>query len=148
MDLNRIELIGRVGVEPKLSTDGTALNFSVATNEGWTDKKTGELKKKATWHNVAVFGPKISIAQSMIKKGSKIWMDGKLTTYEYLKDNVKMFGTSINLREFIMLDGKPESVPSESIAEDQSQVAAQLYNPTTKPSLPGLAPFTDDEIPF
>lgn len=151
-DLNRIQIMGNVGADPKFSKDGKVLSFSVATNEGWTDKTSGELKKKATWHNVSVFGKQVNSAYEMVRKGTRIFVEGNLTTYEYEKNGIKMYGTSINCQKFYMCDGKPmgnEHSTAEATGNQQSEVAAQLYNPSGgKPSLPGLQDFKDDDIPF
>jgi single-strand DNA-binding protein len=87
--INKAILIGNLGVAPELSqtTKGMAVcNFSLATSDKWTDKASGEKKEKVEWHRICVFGKLSEIAHTYLKKGSKVYIEGKLQTRKW-EDN-------------------------------------------------------------
>lgn len=94
--LNRVQLIGFVGSDPKVSESfPTSVSFSLATSEKWFDKNTKELKENITWHSIVIFNEKLKeVAQNYVKKGSKIFVEGSIskTTYKDKKgDEVTSF---------------------------------------------------------
>jgi single-strand DNA-binding protein len=131
--LNKVQLIGNVGKDPELSysTTGTAYSrFSLATTDRVKDK-SGEWTNKTEWHNITIFGKTAETFSKLIKKGSKIFIEGKLTNSEYEKDGVKRNSYSIlvsDMRDIVLLDkregggsgGSSESSSSESgpVSED------------------------------
>lgn len=84
--LNRVQLIGFVGSDPKVSENfPSTVSFSLATSEKWFDKATKELKENITWHSIVIFNEKLKeVAQNYVKKGSKIYVEGAIskTTYK------------------------------------------------------------------
>ncbi len=84
--VNKVILIGTMGADPevKFMPSGDAVtNISLATNESWKDKKTGQMQEKAEWHKVVIFGKLAEIAGEYLKKGSQVYFEGKLQTRKW-----------------------------------------------------------------
>lgn len=108
--VNKVILVGNVGKDPEVRSmpNGTKVaNFSIATSETWKDKNTGEKQEKSEWHNIVVFNRLAEIVEQYIKKGSKIYAEGKLQTRSWEQDGVKKYMTEINCNQLQMLDTKP-----------------------------------------
>lgn len=132
--INKVILIGNLGTEPKTNaTDkGTKItSFSLATSDKWTDKNTGEVKEHTEWHNITCFNRLAEIAAQYLTKGSKVYIEGKLKTEKYLKDEIEFYSTKIIANELQMLDGKKENSVSNTSRADVS-----------------VNDFPDDDIPF
>jgi single-strand DNA-binding protein len=91
MDLNQVSLIGNVGQDPKVfdtKQGNKIVRFSIATNERWTDKN-GDRQEKTEWHNICVFNSHLAmIAEEYIKKGSRVFVQGRKETGEYESEGV------------------------------------------------------------
>ena len=88
--INKVILIGNLGAKPevKFSSSGSALaNLSIATSERWTDKNTGEKTEKTEWHRVVLFGEFAELAGQSLDKGTKVYIQGKLTTRKWQDKN-------------------------------------------------------------
>lgn len=99
-------LIGNLGKDPELkyTPSGIAVaTFSIATSESWKDQD-GNQQEKTEWHNIVVWRKLAEIAGEYLKKGKKIYLEGKLQTRNYEKDGVKRYITEIVADSFIMLD--------------------------------------------
>ena len=84
--VNKVILIGNLGGDPdvRFTPNGSAVaNLNVATSESWTDKNTGQKQDRTEWHRVVVFGKLAEIAQQYLKKGSKVYLEGKLQTRKW-----------------------------------------------------------------
>lgn len=129
--LNKIQLIGRLGKDPELKTfesGDVVANFSLATSEKYKDK-SGESKETTEWHRIVLWGRQAEIAGQYLKKGSRIYLEGKLTSRKY-KDKNGTEQTIVEIRgsHLVMLDTKSESTtehkrPSQTTT-DQTQTAA------------------------
>ena len=109
--LNRVMLIGNLGKDPeiKYSQQGLAVvNFSIATSESWNDKTTGQKQEKTEWHRVCAFGKQAEILEKYLKKGSKVYIEGRLQTRSWEKDGQNQYTTEILISNFQFLDGKPQ----------------------------------------
>lgn len=110
MDLNRVMLIGNVTRDPELRTTPTGQNvcsFSVATNRRWKDQTSGELKESAEFHNLVAWGKLAQTVSSYLKKGSKVYVEGRLQTRSWEdQTGVKKYRTEVILDNMIMLDKK------------------------------------------
>ena len=106
---NTVQLIGFLGEAPKTTTfeNGNAVcNFTIATNEKYKNKE-GELITDTEWHRISAWGKQAETCQKYLKKGSRLAVNGKLTTRNYDdKDGNKRFITEIRMREMVMLDSK------------------------------------------
>lgn len=111
--LNQVTLIGNVGKEPMshASESGVGITtFSVATSESWKNKNTGEKNVSTDWHSVVCFGKLAEIATLYIKKGSKIFIQGKLKNKSWVdKNNIERSMQQIMCENFILLDKPPEN---------------------------------------
>ena len=88
--INRVILIGNLGSKPevKFSSTGNAIaNLSVATSERWNDKNTGEKTERTEWHRVVLFGTFAELAGQSLDKGTKVYIQGKLTTRKWQDKN-------------------------------------------------------------
>lgn len=115
--LNKVCLIGNLGKDPEVKSftnGGRIASFSVATSENWTDKATGEKKEKTEWHNVTVANDGlVGVVERFLKKGSKIYLEGKLQTRKWQdKDGADRYTTEVVLSGpqgvMKMLDAAPQ----------------------------------------
>jgi len=137
--INKAIIVGTLGADPesRYTPNGTAIaSFRVATNEEWKDKQTGEKKSRAEWHRIEFFGRLAEIAGEYLKKGSQVYIEGKLRTDEYEKDGVKRYSTKIIADQMQMLGGK-----SEGSAQPPRSTRQQ-------PPTHEEAPVDEDVIPF
>ena len=114
--LNKVMLIGNLGADPETRTfqnGGKVCNLRLATSETWKDKDTGERQERTEWHTVAVFGPLADVADRYLKKGSKVFVSGKLQTRKWQDQSGQdRYSTEVVLQGFdgvlTMLDGRSE----------------------------------------
>ena len=146
MDLNKVMLIGRVTKEPEvrtLQTGQAVASFSVATNRQWTDA-SGQKQEKAEFHNIVAWRKLAEIVQSYVKKGMKIYIEGRMETRSWEDpQGQKKYRTEIVCDNMIMLDGKASTGHStlrdESSGSD-SKSSAQGSAAAPKPVVAGDAP--------
>ena len=108
--LNKAIIVGNLGQDPekKVSDNGTVITtFSVATTEKWKDKNSGETTEQTEWHRVVTFRRLAEICADYLRKGSKVYIEGKLQTRSWDKDGMKIYSTEIVAQEMKMLDSKP-----------------------------------------
>ena len=117
--LNKVQIIGNLGGAPEQkgnTKEGSlVVNFSVATSEKWKDKQ-GVWQEKAEWHRITVFGRLAEVAEEYLKKGSKVFVEGKIQYNEY----EGKYYTNIIANQMIMLDKKGDtdsSTPSNNSGE-------------------------------
>jgi len=112
--VNKIILIGHLGADPEVRTfsnGGKVCNLRLATSESWKDRPTGERKEKTEWHTVAIFQEGlVGIAERFLKKGAKIYLEGKLQTRKWQdQSGADRYSTEVVLQGFncvlTMLDG-------------------------------------------
>ena len=140
--VNKVIILGNLGQDPeiKYTADGTAIdNLSIATNETWKDKKTGEKQQKTEWHRVVAFKRLAEIMGEYLKKGSSVYIEGKIQTRKWDdKDGVTRYTTEIVARELQMLGSKGD--------DQKSGPSAGAGNPVSDPGPPDED--FDDDIPF
>ncbi len=109
--VNKVILIGNSGADPELryTPGGTAVsNFSIATNESWTDS-SGEKQERTEWHRIVVWGRLAEICNQYMRKGSKVYIEGKLQTSSWEgQDGVKRYTTEVVARDMQLLDARGE----------------------------------------
>lgn len=84
--INKVTLVGNLGQDPEvkhLSNGNAVANFTIATSENWKDKQTGESKERTEWHRIVVYGKLAEIAGEYAKKGSQVYIEGKLQTRKW-----------------------------------------------------------------
>jgi single-strand DNA-binding protein len=108
--VNKVIIVGNLGNDPdtKYMPSGSAVtNLSVATNESWKDKATGEQKDRTEWHRVAMFGRLAEIAAEYLRKGSQVYIEGKLRTRKWQdKQGNDRYSTEVIADEMQMLSGR------------------------------------------
>ena len=109
--VNKVILIGNLGADPEIryTQNSTAIaNLSIATSESWKDKQTGEQREQTEWHRCVAYRRLAEIAGEYLKKGSKIYVEGRLQTRKWQgQDGVERYTTEIVINELQMLDGRP-----------------------------------------
>lgn len=140
--VNKVILIGNLGRDPEVrySPNGGAIaNITLATSEAWKDKNTGEQVEKTEWHRVVFFRRLAEIAGEYLKKGSKVYIEGKLQTRKWQdKDGNDRYTTEIVANEMQMLDSRGGSA---SYSQEEPPMASSQQE-----SMP--AGEFDDDIPF
>lgn len=110
--VNKVILVGNLGRDPEVrySPDGGAIaNITVATSETWKDKNTGEQKEKTEWHRIVAFRRLAEIIGEYLKKGSKVYIEGKLQTRKWQhKDGNDRYTTEVVANEMQMLDSRAQ----------------------------------------
>lgn len=159
MSLNKVMLIGRLGKDPetRYMTNGEAVtNVGLATSETWKDK-SGEKQEKTEWHNLVFYRRLAEIAGEYLKKGSMIYVEGKLQTRKYTdKAGVEKYSTEIIVNEMQMLGSKAGGAGSFEVVENQQEAPARAAparvaaTPAARPAAPAKSNFDnfDDDIPF
>ena len=138
--VNKVILVGNLGDDPtvRYSPNGAAIaNVSIATSESWKDKNTGEQVEKTEWHRVVMFRRLAEIAGEYLKKGSKVYIEGKLQTRKWQdKEGQDRYTTEIVANEMQMLDSRGGT------QDAHNQAKSDGYQPQGD----GFEPDTD--IPF
>tara|TARA_B100000427_G_scaffold245297_1_gene208342 strand:+ start:812 stop:1234 length:423 start_codon:yes stop_codon:yes gene_type:complete len=127
--VNKALIIGNLGQDPEIKytqSGSPVANLSVATSERWKDKNTGEQKEQTEWHRVVVFGRLAEIAEQYLKKGSKIFIEGKIQTRDWEDaDGNKKYTTEVVAREMTMLDSKASMSSDASSSDSPSKEASK-----------------------
>lgn len=149
--VNKVILIGNLGQDPevKYMPNGNAVaNITVATSESWKDKNTGEQVDRTEWHRVTFYQRLAEIVGEYLKKGSKVYIEGKLQTRKWQdKSGQDRWTTEIIANEMQMLDSRGGG----SSDFNQNQGAPSQSAPQSAPSQAAPAPANndfDDDIPF
>ena len=136
MSVNKVILIGRLGKDPetRYMTNGEAVtNTTLATSENWKDK-SGEKQEKTEWHNLVFYRRLAEIAGEYLKKGSQIYVEGKLQTRKWqTKEGQDRYTTEIIVDQMTMLGSKPSGEHSAP-AERDSNPAGRPGGPSPKPA--------------
>ena len=152
--VNKVILIGNLGKDPEMRylPSGEAIaNFSVATSEAWTDKTSGDKKEATEWHRVVFFGRTAEVVGQYVKKGSKIYVEGRLQTRKWQdKEGQERYTTEVRGDVMRMLDRRGEgSAPME---QDATQAESRRPAPARAAPAPARAASgfedMDDDIPF
>lgn len=126
--VNKVTIIGHLGADPEtryMPSGAAVANISVATTEKWKDKESGEEKEQTEWHRICFFGRLAEIASEYLRKGSPVYIEGKLQTRKWTdKDGVDRWSTQIVAREMQMLGQRREgserspTPPAEAFDDD------------------------------
>ncbi len=125
--LNKVQLIGNLGKDPELkyTPSGVAVaTFSIATSESWKDQE-GNQQEKTEWHNIVAWRKLAEICGEYLKKGKKVYIEGKIQTRNYEKDGVKRYITDIVADQLIMLDGGGGKGSTTSATPESAPLAAE-----------------------
>ena len=154
--VNKVILIGNLGKDPEHKTfanGGAVTNATLATSESWKGRD-GQMQEHTEWHNL-VFNDKLAdIAKQYLRKGSKIYVEGKIRTRKYQdKEGKDRYITEIRVRDMQMLDGKPGGGEgsfggSSGGGYERSSSAPAARSQAPAPAEGGGGGFEDDDIPF
>jgi single-strand DNA-binding protein len=141
--INKVILVGRLGRDPELkyTASGTPFcRFSMATDDSWTDKGSGERTERTEWHNIVVWDKLAEICNNYLTKGKLVYIEGSLQTREWDdQEGNKRKTTEIRARDMMMLGGPGEGGGSRRPSGP---------SPGAGESPGGGSPITDDDIPF
>ena len=163
--VNKVILVGNLGRDPEIryTPNGLAVaNLTIATTEAWKDKQSGENQERTEWHRVALYSRLAEIAGEYLRKGSKIYLEGRLQTRKWEKDGVTRYSTEIIGDQMQMLGSKDGGGGSGAsydggmdqggAPDDMNQAPARAATQQTSATKPASAGgnFDDfeDDIPF
>ena len=149
--VNKVILIGNLGVDPEIRympSGGAVANLRIATSENWKDKQTGEMQERTEWHRVVMFGRLAEVAGEYLKKGAKIYVEGRLQTRKWQgQDGQDRYTTEIVANDMQMLDGRG-SATSGNYDRSYEQTADAEPRPQSGPNPSTAVDEFDDDIPF
>ena len=152
--INKVILIGNLGQDPEVKympSGGAVTNVTIATSESWKDKNTGESQERTEWHRVVFFRRLAEIAGEYLKKGSKVYIEGRLQTRKWQdQQGNDRYTTEIIANEMQMLDGRGGGGGGGmGGGNDYNQAPAQSGSaPAPASSGGGGYDDFDDDIPF
>ena len=138
--INKVILVGHLGQDPEtryMPSGSAVTNLRLATSESWKDKNSGDQQERTEWHSVAMFGRLAEIAAEYLRKGSQVYIEGRLRTRKWQdRDGNDRWTTEIVANEMQMLGGRPDASAPARVAE------------SGPPSAPPSGGEFDDDIPF
>lgn len=162
MSVNKVILIGRLGQNPEVryTPSGAAVaNFSVATNENWTDK-SGQKQEKTEWHKVVVWGKLAELCNQYLAKGRQVYLEGRLQTRQWQdKDGQTKYTTEVQAQTVQFLGGQAGAGAGRDADMGSQMGAGQqgggfqapqagMAQPMAMSLGGGESSFTEDDIPF
>ena len=147
--VNKVILIGNLGKDPEVksfSNGGRIANFSIATSESWKDKATGERKGRTEWHNITVQGDGlVGVVERFLKKGSKIYIEGKLQTRKWQdRDGNDRYTTEI----VVGMGGNLTMLDGAKGYQSGGKNTASEYGYSNQQSAAKVVDDLDDDVPF
>jgi single-strand DNA-binding protein len=147
--INKVILIGNLGADPEtryMPSGKAVTNIRIATSDSWKDKTTGEQQERTEWHNVAMFDRLAEIAAEYLRKGSQVYIEGRIRTRKWQDktDGKDRYTTEIIANEMQMLGSRGGSAGAGAGAPSR---AAPVPEPVPAGSSAGHSEF-DDDIPF
>lgn len=147
--VNKVILLGNLGNDPEVryTASGAAVaNVSLATTDSWRDKESGDQQERTEWHRIVFFGRLAEIVGEYLKKGSQIYVEGRLQTRKWQdKDGNDKYSTEIVASEMQMLGGGGGRSGGGG-GGDQSRSSSNTNQPASRQ--PAGADDFDDDIPF
>jgi single-strand DNA-binding protein len=141
--VNKVILVGNLGKDPEtkyMPSGDCVCNFSIATTESWKDKSSGEKIEKTEWHNIVMFRRLAEVAGEYLRKGSQVYIEGKLKTRKWQdKSGADRWTTEIEGREMQMLGARGGNAGMGAPAQQQS---------APPQAAPSGGPDYEDDIPF
>lgn len=160
--VNKVILVGNLGRDPEVKSmqDGRSMvNMSIATSDTWRDRQSGERKERTEWHRVVIFNEKLAeVAQKFVRKGSKIYVEGQLSTRKWTdQSGQERYTTEVVIPRFggalTMLDGRSGGEggggsPAGGMDDDAGGSAPASGGGGGRPAARGGKAELDDDIPF
>lgn len=145
--VNRVIILGNLGNDPEIRTmpNGEQVaNISVATSESWIDKNTNERREVTEWHRIVFYRRQAEICGQYLKKGSKVYVEGRLKTRKWQDQNGQdRYTTEIQGDVLQMLDSRQDSQPQAQAPQNNAYASAKAGKPIQQADN-----FEDDNIPF
>ena len=142
--VNKVILVGRLGRDPETRYTGSGQavsNFSIATDEQWKDRNSGEKREKTTWHKIVAWGKLAEIVQQYVTKGQLVYIEGKLSNSEWEdKDKIKRYKTEVVADTLRMLSKGNGSGGGSN--RNESSAGTQQEPQSGAPEI------SDEDIPF
>jgi single-strand DNA-binding protein len=169
--VNKVILVGNLGADPEtryLPSGDAVSNIRLATTDRYKDKTSGEMKEATEWHRVTFFGRLAEIVNEYLKKGSSVYIEGRIRTRKYTDQaGVEKYATEIMAEQMQMLGGRPsgdrgdssrDGFGSQDRSRSENRPAASRPAPNRQPASEASAPASfgggggfadmDDDIPF
>ena len=150
--VNKAILIGNLGRDPEVryTASGSAVaNLPLATSESWRDRQTGEQQERTEWHRLVLFGRLAEIAGEYLRKGSKIYVEGRLQTRRWQDQNgQERYTTEVIVNDMQMLDARGGGGTAPPAGAERSAPAAQGGDTGGGEGLSEAPADFDDDIPF
>ncbi len=151
--INKVILIGNLGADPDVrqTQSGTSVaNVSLATSDSWKDRNTGQMQERTEWHRVVFFNRLAEVVGEYLRKGSKVYVEGRIQTRKWQDQNGQdRYTTEIVANEMQMLDGRGDSgtaamgsAPRQQSDSGGGQGGQSRSQPAAQEEFP------DDDIPF
>src|SRR5215475_7083016 len=148
--VNKVILVGRLGKDPELkyTASGTPLcRFSMATDDVWNDKGSGERQERTEWHNIVAWDRLAEICNQYLTKGKQVYIEGSLQTREWDdQEGNKRKTTEIRARDMVMLSSAGDGAGGGG--QRRTSAAADMGGSGGGSSTGGTSTITDDDIPF
>ena len=146
--INKVTLIGHLGKDPEvryLDKDRVVANLTLATNERYNDRN-GNRVETTEWHNLEMWDGLAKVAEKYLKKGSLVYVEGKLKTEEWEKDGIKRYTTRIRVTTMNMMDRASSS--SNDASTSPSQESSQSVAKQNEDAIESIIDGGDDDLPF
>ncbi|HEX6550913.1 MAG TPA: single-stranded DNA-binding protein [Gammaproteobacteria bacterium] len=143
--VNKVILVGNLGADPEtryMPSGDAVTNIRIATSESWKDKQTGEQQERTEWHRITFYKRLAEIAAEYLRKGSQVYVEGRLRTRTYEKEGQTHYSTEIIADSLQMLGSRGGAGGGRS--DDSAPVAREKPAPSTN----GGDSNFDDDIPF
>ena len=150
--VNKVILIGALGADPEVRTTpqgAMVANLRLAVSETWKDQQ-GQRKERTEWVNLVLWRQQAEIAQKYLRKGSKIYAEGKLQTrsWDDKQTGAKRYATDVMVDTFTMLDGRPANADGMSGAREPQAWGHRARGAKAATSQPSTSSTPDDDLPF
>ena len=148
--INKVTLIGHLGKDPEvkyLDKDRVVANLTLATNERYNDRN-GNRVETTEWHNLEMWDGLAKVAEKYLKKGSLVYIEGKLKTEELEKDGIKRYTTRIRVTTMNMMDKASGSSNETASAPTTPQESSQSIAKQNEDAVDSIINSGDDDLPF
>ncbi len=150
--INKVILVGNLGADPetRYTASGAAItSIRIATSESWRDKQTGEQQERTEWHSITFFGRLAEIAGEYLRKGSQVYVEGRLQTDKWQdKDGNDRYTTKVIANEMQMLGGRGEGGGGQASNDGFRSNRGGNRNQGQQGNAAPDEGFVDDDIPF
>lgn len=150
--INKVILVGNLGADPEVrytASGSPVANLRIATSESWRDKNTGEQQERTEWHNVVMFGKLGEIVEKYLRKGSQIYVEGRLQTRKWQdREGNDRYTTEVVANDMQMLGGRGGGGGESRDYEQPARAAAQSGGRGQERPQGGKVDEFEDDIPF